>query len=489
MSNNHPIIASEGRNPSIGEKATHVDLQQETCDRETTQVQRDCSALENRVIPISSLPNELLSSIFEHGQLHSMSRGSLPFEILVSHLNRRLRAVAIRTRLLWVKIEISLATPFDKVMAYLQRSGTFTIDLSVNIDTQPSPDSEHNGRSAALLYTCAGWAIVMSEMTRCRRFCARFGENHSRSLQDMIGSLHAVKAPHLEYFRIESLCQASQHDTGPYRKILNGGAPSLKTIWIDGWGLHQCLPPLTAITSLVLFPASHLMLWSDLREIISGSLTLTFLTIGDIFAEYLSDDFQSGIFLPSLQTLRISINEMDGSPFIDDVLMAISAPQLECLLIDHVMESDLMNTPQSYPQLQDTERFPHLRRLIISLNRDQKVSQEAWSTFFSVFPHITHFSLQSEADEVIWTEPLITTLAVCSMGPLILPVLATLSFNKICATTVTSLCHLVTMREAAGHQLRSLYLPATIVDDGTLADSLGHLRRWVEVKEYQLDDI
>ena len=489
MSNHRPIIASEGGNPSIEGKAGHFDLQQETCNREATQVQRDGKPLENRVIPISSLPNELLSSIFEHGQLHSMSRENLPFEILVSHLNRRLRAVAIRTRLLWVKIDISLTTPFDKVMAYLQRSGTFTIDLSVNIDTQPHPDSEHNARSAALLYTCAGWAIVMSEMIRCRRFYARFGENHSRSLQDMIGSLHAVKAPHLEYFRIESLCQSSQHDTGPHRKILNGGAPSLKTILIDGWGLHQCLPPLTVITSLTLFPASYLMLWSDLREILSGNLTLTFLTIGDIFAEPLFNDFESGIFLPSLQTLRIFINEMNGSPFIDDVLMAISAPRLKCLLLDHVIEVDLVNTPQSYPQLQDTERFPNLRHLIICLNREQKVSQESWSTFFSVFPHITHFTLQSQADEVIWTEPLTTTLAVCLMGPLILPSLDTLSFNKICATTVTSLCHLVTMREAAGHRLRSLYLPATIVHDGTLTDSIGHLRRWVEVKEFRLDDI
>ena len=195
----------------------------------------------------------------------------------------------------------------------------------------------------------------MSEMIRCCHFYAQFGENHSRSLQDMIGSLHVVKAPHLEYFRIQSFCQSSQHDTGPHRKFLNGGAPSLKTILIDRWCLHQCLPPLTAITSLILFPASHLMLWSDLREILSGSLMPTFLTIDDIFAEPLSDDFESGIYLPSLQTLCIFINEMNGSPFINDVLMAISAPWLKCLLLDHVIEVDLVNTPQSYPQLQDTE--------------------------------------------------------------------------------------------------------------------------------------
>ena len=120
MSNHHPIIASEGGNLSIEGKVGHFNLQQETCNRKATQVQRDRNPLENRVIPISSLPNELLSSIFEHDQLHSMSQESLPFEILASHLNHRLRAVAIRTRLLWVKIDISLTTPSDKVMAYLQ---------------------------------------------------------------------------------------------------------------------------------------------------------------------------------------------------------------------------------------------------------------------------------------------------------------------------------------------------------------------------------
>ena len=75
-------------------------------------------------------------------------------------------------------------------------------------------------------------------------------------------------------------------------------------------------------------------------------------------------------------------------------------------------------------------------------------------------------------------------MAICSMGPLILPSLDTHSFNKICMTTVTSLCYLVTTQEAAGHRLRSFYLPVTIVHDGTLTDSIGHLRRWVEMKEF-----
>jgi hypothetical protein len=160
MSNNWPIVVFKGE---VDENARH---RQETHDREAIQLQSGRNHLENRVIQILSLPNELLSIIFEHGHLHSPSCGSLPFEIVVSHLNRRFRAIAISTRLLWIKIEISLTTPFDKVMAYLKRSGTSAIELSVNIDA-PGPASEYNSRSAALLYTCAGWATVMPEMIRC----------------------------------------------------------------------------------------------------------------------------------------------------------------------------------------------------------------------------------------------------------------------------------------------------------------------------------
>lgn len=69
---------------------------------------------------------------------------------------------------------------------------------------------------------------------------------------------------------------------------------------------------------------------------------------------------------------------------------------------DHVNEMDWMNT---YLQLQDTECFPHLPCLVILFLSGQQVCQKSWSTFFSIFPHITHFSLWSESDEVIWTNP------------------------------------------------------------------------------------
>jgi hypothetical protein len=100
----------------------------------------------------------------------------------------------------------------------------------------------------------------------------------------------------------------------------------------------------------------------------------------------------------------------------------------------------------------------------------------AWPTF-----------LDSHCERLPPYQALLFAISV-RLGPLILPGLDTLSCNKICATTVTSLCDFVSTREAAGHRLRSLYLPANIVHDEALADSLSHLRKGVEVR-YRPDDI
>src|SRR5882672_1060959 len=55
--------------------------------------------LVNEASPISSLPNEILAMIFEAG--YSSSAYELPFEILVTHITRRFRNIAIPNPQLW----------------------------------------------------------------------------------------------------------------------------------------------------------------------------------------------------------------------------------------------------------------------------------------------------------------------------------------------------------------------------------------------------
>jgi hypothetical protein len=117
------------------------------------------------------------------------------------------------------------------------------------------------------------------------------------------------------------------------------------------------------------------MAWSDLRDIFGECLSLTHLVIGDIFAEDIPDDFESTIILPILRSLGISANEYDVTPHIEQILLAISAPVLESLIINHIVEQELFEVSQA----QNSDRFPCLRYLSVSLFSGEQIGPESWT--------------------------------------------------------------------------------------------------------------
>jgi hypothetical protein len=159
-----------------------------------------------------------------------------------------------------------------------------------------------------------------------------------------------VKAPLLQSFWIE--CD-DLYDIESYfsfhRNIFEGGAPALTSVRIGGWGLHQCLPPLTSVTSLTLSSAIQLMEWRDFRDMVGGHLSLTHLAIGEIFdGRSIPDNFDSTVVLPSLKSLRIHANQyghtfenqLEQMLHTDKILLAISASALECLVLDQIIQQD-----------------------------------------------------------------------------------------------------------------------------------------------------
>jgi hypothetical protein len=438
------------------------------------RLQNERNALRNQLSPVSSLPNELLSAVFE-ALASDMSPTSPPIEIVLSHVSRRFRRIAMNTRQLWTRINVSLDTPFDMVVAYLERSGTRPFELRFDIAMYPDSGSVSDSEFDldVLLYNNSQWKTIMSYMTRCRQLS--MVSNQPEIIHDMVKNLHAIKAPLLESIQI----QCYDLENAPYldfhTTIIDGGAPALTSILIEGWGLHQCLPPLTSITSLTLLRATWLMEWTDFRDIVGGLLALTCLVIGDIFYNNLiPDNFESTIVLPSLKSLRIYANH-DSCPLADQILLATSAPALEILVLICVLEQDLEDISQSL----NSDRFPRLRYLSILSDHEYEyeLSQQSWILFCSVFPCVTHFTLQSNADDLI--------MALASLTPLILPNLHTLSFGHISARPVTSLCNLVTNRNVAGRPLSSLQIPTATLHHKAFASSLHQLRESVEVEEYQ----
>src|ERR1700685_2447906 len=327
----HKILTLEDRIEET--KAADADHLRKARDLEGSllNLQRERDSLKNHIAPISSLPNEILSAIFEEGhRTLPPLRTSPGIEIVLSHINQRFRDVAMNTQTLWTRIAILICTPFDKVVTYLQRSGTspFDIYIDIDIDTNTGSGSETglHSESDALLYTSAEWQSIMFHIAHCRRFSARC--NKRDVIEDLINKLHPANAPLLQSLRIEHF--DTDFDFEPYRgsflKIVEGGAPTLTLVQIKGCGLDKCLPPLSAVTSLTLMQATRWITWSELRDILGG-LPLTRLVIGDTLAgELIPNNLQSSIILASLLSLQIYIMDSDAAPYPVQILLAISAP-------------------------------------------------------------------------------------------------------------------------------------------------------------------
>lgn len=110
--------------------------------------------------PVNALPNELLSYIFTLGsgaeeqggnddvddeeEEEESSARRLPFKVLVSHVCRRWRVVAIETSMLWTFLDFAEGPPFDKSRTWLERSKGCLLDIELDCTTVDE-DASSNG--------------------------------------------------------------------------------------------------------------------------------------------------------------------------------------------------------------------------------------------------------------------------------------------------------------------------------------------------------
>ena len=111
--------------------------------------------------PVNALPNELLSYIFtlgsgaeeqgdddyvedEEEDSTDEHRQRLPFKVLVSHVCRRWRTVAIETSMLWTNLDFAEGPPFEKSRTWLKRSKGCLLDIELDctVDEDESDDRE-----------------------------------------------------------------------------------------------------------------------------------------------------------------------------------------------------------------------------------------------------------------------------------------------------------------------------------------------------------
>jgi hypothetical protein len=432
----------------------------------------------NRVIsqiaPVCLLPNEILAHIFEVGHASPSPILTAAFEILVSQVTQRWRNVAIHTPRIWSRIEISATTSGEFIAIYLQRSGVAALDLFI----ADRADRPYRRR-------VPGWQAVIPHFNRCRRIVAS-PDSIEDIMDEMLVAFRFIAVPLLERFQI---IHNIPFESGI--RVFDGGAPALRDVRLGGF--DYCVPPLTNVTSLVLWNHYTAVSWSSFRDMVGGLLSLTHLVIGFPFADaILPDGFESTISLPSLYLLRIHVDF--STPYPEQILLGISAPSLGSLVLDGIVSEDLTDFCEDGAKIGELDKFPCLQSFTFLHSDLNGVSQETWSSFCDIFPHITHLAFNfGHNQQLMPLEPFIEAMVFNTTNPdttkpPILPELHTLSFSKMNQPSVKLLSDLVSMRDALRRPLTLMHVPKTLLGHEQFSDSLQKLQEYVELKEYQPRD-
>lgn len=240
-------------------------------------VQHEYNNTFNKASAIATLPNEIISSIFE--ETHGL-------ELLVSQVTPRWRDVALNTPKLWANVYVDASEEKAANLGALYLTRLKGLPFAITI-VNSSEESKHVALFGRLL---------TEHIAHCRHV------KISRNCDILIDILIPISAPLLETFDVSSSYHP-QEDSFQLADIFRGGAPVLAVVRLTAMPL--CLPPLGSVTTLRL-----LNLWHDShmtgdrwREIL---VSLTRLTSLEVEGDFMRNCMRGPtVTLSALRILRI----------------------------------------------------------------------------------------------------------------------------------------------------------------------------------------
>lgn len=353
-------------------------------DSSLRDAQSEYDSLCNLVAPVSILPEEILSVIFEECYNMQKPVTSPRIEMTIAQVTKYWRAVALSTPRIWKTLYISPRTHYDHANAYLQRSKLQNLDLHLEFSIYLQDES-------AMAPSFNVYALVAQASERWKNITIKMvGDG---SLELLFVHLPST-TPILESLSIIAGDDHTGVDDAPLRALFTRGAPLLKHVTSVGFGLYLCPPPLSGITHLLLYKVCPVF-WTNYEEICAmlyGLNSLTYLSVlGDIFNVGLPSTSVS-VLLPSLRTLIIG-QFQNGSVDFDILVTTISAPVLELLIL-----TDISQTNIHVPMIKNSfPLFPSLRSLVVKM-RTSFISY-SWVDFGQAFPTVTHLTILNEDPE------------------------------------------------------------------------------------------
>jgi hypothetical protein len=416
--------------------------------------------------PISMIPNEVLSIIFEAACLQSSpgpQRSS--FEMILSHVSGCWRSVALNTPQLWTNIHIDSQDSWQVQMTevYLSRSGALPLAIHLvidNLDLEVAP-AYHN---------------LMTHLPRWSRLWLHC--HWQIDLDRFLEPIETSAAPCLQLIDIflGSMPNPDMID----RRIFGGGAPFLTYVRLRNLALRSCLPPLQSVTNLRLDEPNQALYTSpsQLASMLNGLPALTHLVLSGYYGE---DGAPLALIeLPSLRSLHTLIFT-DMFPIL---LNMILAPHMESLLLEEISAwhlDEFANLTSGSP------KFPSLKSLTILYKPGQAFTLPTWGNVIRAFPAVRCMTLLSHdpCDFLISLRP---QSRPGSQDPVIpwpdLHTLTLISELGLLPFAIGAFCNTVSTRFRAGCPIRKLQLSNGVL--AGLTDKLEWLQERAVVESTTL---
>ncbi|KAJ7471428.1 hypothetical protein B0H11DRAFT_1368687 [Mycena galericulata] len=388
----------------------------------------------------SRLPTDVLELIFEAGTLNAQRDIALvpnAVEIVVSHVNRRWREVAVDLAVLWSFIRASPFEGLDKLETYFERS-------------------KGHGLRVCLFAYRAYWRPDIVE--KMRPHMHRFRRFHL--VTDFIHPTSTISS-HFKHFhmpRLECFLYTPLDITnflgpsGPPLLSFARGAPLLTSMRLNGPMLDLIRPPFSQISQLCLTEERFPIHFRTICDILKACASLVkFAFSGHTQRPHirLATPFDVAPF--TLSELRYLFLSNGGNS--DVILSAITAPKLCALRLNNFEEDDLSYFLQS----SQVSKFPLLESLSFL---DNTFSTNQYHEIARVFPAIRFLSCinSSYTDDLLeFLVPLPNSRSATHMP---WPNLGTLVFNQaqFQEKHQAMLCTLVSARIALQAPILNLYL-------------------------------
>jgi hypothetical protein len=305
----------------------------------------------NMSAPVSRLPNEILGAIFGYMK-GSYGANDIPDVVVVSHVTRHWRSVALGSPSLWDTIRMNAANhSLGLPIAFLTRSKSCTLDITLEVPE----DAPMSGLQMI--------PILIPHFGHIRHLAIESDDNE-HVVQRLVQSLLDFHAASLERLEI-SLELGNSQDSflwGDRTRIFASGAPSLSSVVLKGISLRCCSPPLAAVTYLSLDSdgdGTMLMSYNYFCNALSACRSLTWLELrGRLFA-FGSSDTARHIEIPSLISFAIGYPiRYRQDHYIRSTFKTISAPALRTLSLNYMhrltlqVVVDFIQSHTLYPMLQ-----------------------------------------------------------------------------------------------------------------------------------------